>query len=434
MGPYDAEVGDPRRIQLINKIASHIPKGEKVEPGFWAFIWLSHITKLEEFVDKFSGLEPYPKRLYYALPTCSQALKTWASRDRGNDISGEETTDPTGASLDCPTISDARSRSRSPSKIPQPSSSRRAGAESPRASKIPPPPKNPPLQPKKFRRSAALIDKCRLRDQDTCRITKGGDCTEVCHIYPFSLATKVGTISHTSFWDLLSFYWSREQIRSWEEKLLGPSRTEILENVICLAQTVHGLWGKGRFALKPISLSTDAKTLTVEFYWLHEYPYEYRLLATPPFSPASVDCTRRGTRLLDCRAKRILESGDLLTFKTEDPDTLPLPSIEILQLQWILNRLVSLSGAADVPDEQLNPDQPLGLAPPISVGYDEETIWEAEQGQEEDTRESLGAPAVPAAPVPQTGENKPLVQSESKGGETAEENPLALRTQGPNIF
>ncbi|KAL2849267.1 hypothetical protein BJX68DRAFT_267119 [Aspergillus pseudodeflectus] len=260
MGPYDDEVNDQRRVELIDRIASHVPKGEKVEPGFWAFVWLSNIKKLEVFDMSLPAFTPTSRRSHFETTWCSKAVKTWAARDRENSPAAEE---PTGQ----PTVPDVEVVGQS---------------------------------------------------SDACRVTQAGDCIEVCHI--------------------------------------------------------HGLWGNGRFALKPISLSTDSKTLTVEFYWLHECPYEYRFLGTSPSSPASVDSTRRGTRHLDCQARRIVESGDRLTFTTEDPDTLPLPSMEILELQWILNRLVSLSGAADVPDEELDPDEPLGLAPPISAQYDEDII------------------------------------------------------------
>ncbi|KAL2829766.1 hypothetical protein BDW59DRAFT_141993 [Aspergillus cavernicola] len=73
--------------------------------------------------------------------------------------------------------------------------------------------------------------------------------------------------------------------REWERGVLGNEGTETPASLICLAPTVHALWGKARFALK-----------------------------------------------------------------------LPLPSVDLLQMQWVLNRLTALSGAADVSDEELDPD------------------------------------------------------------------------------
>jgi hypothetical protein len=56
-----------------------------------------------------------------------------------------------------------------------------------------------------------------------------------------------------------------------------------------------------------------------------------------------------------------IETGHLLTFTTDDPENLPLPSVDLLQLQWVLNRLISHSGAADVEDDELDPDDGEGL-------------------------------------------------------------------------
>lgn len=44
-------------------------------------------------------------------------------------------------------------------------------------------------------------------------------------------------------------------------------------------------------------------------------------------------------------------SGDTFTFTTEDPETLPLPSMELLDMQWILLRLVAMCGAAEWLDD-----------------------------------------------------------------------------------
>jgi len=47
MGAYD-EVDDPLRVQLIEQIANRLG-GKLVEPGFWAFVWLGDVDKLEAY-------------------------------------------------------------------------------------------------------------------------------------------------------------------------------------------------------------------------------------------------------------------------------------------------------------------------------------------------------------------------------------------------
>lgn len=45
MSAYD-EVDDPLRVELINQIADFVD-GEPVEAGYWAFLWLADVDKLE---------------------------------------------------------------------------------------------------------------------------------------------------------------------------------------------------------------------------------------------------------------------------------------------------------------------------------------------------------------------------------------------------
>ena len=44
-----------------------------------------------------------------------------------------------------------------------------------------------------------------------------------------------------------------------------------------------------------------------------------------------------------------IRSGETFTFTTEDPENLPLPSLQLLEMQWVLQRLVGMSGAAGWP-------------------------------------------------------------------------------------
>jgi len=46
----------------------------------------------------------------------------------------------------------------------------------------------------------------------------------------------------------------------------------------------------------------------------------------------------------------MIRSGETFTFTTKDPEKLPLPSLELLKMQWVLQRLVGMSGAAGWPN------------------------------------------------------------------------------------
>jgi hypothetical protein len=57
--------------------------------------------------------------------------------------------------------------------------------------------------------------------------------------------------------------------------------------------------------------------------------------------------TGRCVKLMNGHTDRLVKSGDIITFKTNDPHKLPLPSYELLQMQWVLHRIVAIRGAAD---------------------------------------------------------------------------------------
>ena len=44
-----------------------------------------------------------------------------------------------------------------------------------------------------------------------------------------------------------------------------------------------------------------------------------------------------------------IRSGQVFSFKTTEPEGQPLPSWELLEMQWYLQRLVAMSGAAGWP-------------------------------------------------------------------------------------
>lgn len=55
-------------------------------------------------------------------------------------------------------------------------------------------------------------------------------------------------------------------------------------------------------------------------------------------------------RLWNHETLKPIESGHEIHLTTTDPKNLPLPSWEILEMQWHLNRVLAISGAADVED------------------------------------------------------------------------------------
>lgn len=93
------------------------------------------------------------------------------------------------------------------------------------------------------------------------------------HIFPFGMMDKETDLNGArhSFWDALHMFWSQDQIDTWKNEIFpnGDSEEgfETPANFIAMLRPVHHLWNRGGFALKPISLSPNKKTLTSEFHW-----------------------------------------------------------------------------------------------------------------------------------------------------------------------
>lgn len=157
-------------------------------------------------------------------------------------------------------------------------------------------------------------------------------------------------------WDVLKSFWTETRGNSWHHAISTAAGTEIVQNLLSFAPNVHAYHGKADFALQPQRLSEDKKSLTVGFYWLSQMsklPKKVSLLTTPELLTNLDMCgnSERCVKLWNVPSERKICSGDEITFKTEDPEKMPLPSWELLEMQWILHRLSALSGALEAEDD-----------------------------------------------------------------------------------
>ena len=161
-------------------------------------------------------------------------------------------------------------------------------------------------------------------------------------------------------WRSLAVFWGKDQINKWKNTIFPDSQNpdigvERCFNLTSLSQQAHTMWNDGLFALKPLNLSRDQKTLTVQFFWQvpgdYEIDSEVDLLTEAP-SSEGLDLIGGGVflnRLENDGSSPRICSGETFTFTTKDPKNLPLPSLELLEMQWVLQRLVGMSGAAGWP-------------------------------------------------------------------------------------
>lgn len=217
--------------------------------------------------------------------------------------------------------------------------------------------------PKRRRvRESAPKNLARERDHGSCVLTGLGP-SEVAHIYPNCLIhPSVTSRSDPGFWRLLSAFWPPEKIEAWQSKIfrdpVDPSKPlDACFNLITLLSTLHKMWGKGLFALRPLDYNADMTELEVEFYWQPHQdhkPADLVPLTKIPLSSRDLDfVVADGIRYEHTpRDGASYKSGQKFVLRTEDPERLPLPSKELLDLQWNLNRIVAMAAAGEKDDEE----------------------------------------------------------------------------------
>lgn len=152
-------------------------------------------------------------------------------------------------------------------------------------------------------------------------------------------------------------FWSDERITSWEKAIFPDGiYVDHAYNLMCLSPSAHRYHSKGYFALKPIYLADDKKKLTLEFHWLSKGRGDHVRLTQKP----CVESSRGGpvnSRLIDHDSVQLIQSGHRITMTTNDPVENPLPKWEIMEMQWFLNRIVAISGAAGVDSDYTEDDE-----------------------------------------------------------------------------
>ena len=196
------------------------------------------------------------------------------------------------------------------------------------------------------------------RDQSLCVLTGRAD-PEVAYIYPHhAIKHKEEDIygPRHQLWMRLELFWPKEKITSWKAEIfldtINEAGQEKVYNLVSLSPDAHSSWGNGYFALKPISMSNDKKTLTVQFFWqkMQKDPVSTISLTTLPYSTEGLDGTTAvsgGPVWLYNKDRNPIRSGDKFELTTNDPITKPLPSFELLELQWFLQRVQGMAGAED---------------------------------------------------------------------------------------
>jgi hypothetical protein len=115
---------------------------------------------------------------------------------------------------------------------------------------------------------------------------------------------------------------------------------------------MHAFPSAGSFIRRPIRRRADHKALEVEFIWLEKenrsQDTRVDLLVMSKTTPAATNAGNRYKPMLRTNEKgsRILTSGTRFLIETEDPEDKSLPDVGLLVLQYYLQRVLAMSGAA----------------------------------------------------------------------------------------
>lgn len=210
-------------------------------------------------------------------------------------------------------------------------------------------------------------------------MTKASSYTEGAHIYGFAMGKHL-TRKDSMHWDILRMFWSDQAVTAWQDLLFTPSNTEFLANMITMGKTVQAAWDHAEFALKPIGTNDRKTEMTVKFYWLRRRSrtdssdHTHVSLLDIPALPSNYPSGSGNLRFFDCLSGREICSGDTILFHTNDPVKSPLPSEDLLWMQWHLSRVAALSGASEIFESYPNGD-----------GWDSDAVIVEEDSEDEYT-------------------------------------------------
>jgi hypothetical protein len=211
------------------------------------------------------------------------------------------------------------------------------------------------------------VSKCLERDGGKCVVT-GRPHPDVAHVFPFCMLKWKGSPMEErlfEFWNLLSLFWPEEKIDTWKARVFPTDEgRETCRNMLCLDPTVYRMWTKGLFAFKPLHTSEDPNELSLQFVWQPQYGHNRgdRIDIMTTQKPSRGLTGSSGSWLAfegSNESLKKVETGDVFKIRSNNLDTHPLPDLEILEMQWVLQRLVSMSGAAGWADLEDGSDSTL---------------------------------------------------------------------------
>ncbi|OJD18415.1 hypothetical protein AJ78_01534 [Emergomyces pasteurianus Ep9510] len=334
IGP-GVELADPNRIKLLKKLQNIFGQIPQKAQASFLLCDLDYLKELCGAASTKPGLFDATLRGIHTASNIDNIVTTWCQKSRASSLASSVQTHSPGSH---------RQKQPSPLRSVTATGTKRHASEELEDTDIPHKRRRLTTDSSE-RRSRQMRDLCKNRDEYKCVVTKFEGPTDACHIVPFSLNQQS---LRASFFELLRILWP-QRFEKWQSVV--KSGTEFIENMLTLTPTLHRCHSVGLFGLQPVEASSDGKSIKLKFFWLAQRDTFSNIMtditAIPPF-PDNVQL--KGIQVCNVQDGHLIKSGEIIELKTADPANKPLPDWDLLELQWVMQRLTALRGAADIPD------------------------------------------------------------------------------------
>lgn len=345
-----------------------------IPPSVWAFLQVTDLEIVKKMTQSDVSWLLMDSESSVWSSRAKDALRLWTQRPLDNNSAPKRTHSVA--------ISDnASSESRSQcSQVPTSKTRTRSGKPS-------------GVSEGSVRRDVRIAKRSKERDGNLCVLSRMG-AAQACHIYPWCAFGAQSTSRVTNFWKTLRFFWPTDKVDAWRAKIFldngTPYGTETVENMITFTATLHNFHSEGAFALRPVRITADKTQLELEFHWLKRQVRDSKVmvdLLELPMSSRNLKESGHGQFLcyLDNGVPTRLVSGQRFTMTTDDPVNKPLPDPGLLELQWHLQRILAMSGAAGWKEDEFDDDDDYSIPP-------EERVRQWIEGTSEYRQSSVSSP------------------------------------------
>ncbi|KAJ5470091.1 hypothetical protein N7530_007448 [Penicillium desertorum] len=284
----------------------------------------------------------------------------------------------------------------------------------------------------------------RERDGHKCVITGTRKIFQTTPIFPASAVNAFlqNDPETPNIWAFADVFWGTSTTSRWKKAFFNdPTNSNSLvndcSNLICLRRDLRTAWSSGLFALRPAWISDDMTAMEIEFYW--QPKPDHKLfdnvdVAKQPPSTKNVHSVDQLIVAVGNRGEptyRAIESGYRFRMTTDDPILRPLPSFDLLDMQWHFTRLTALCAATSFFDEEdeddagsdktTQPDHPLSSNPPDDdiLAWVRSSSLSSDDEPESDFVEDIDASMIGPLPGPDTSRSRAVSESSKSSEKSA---------------